>query len=140
MRALPAPGVWVLRFKWGPGAASPWRVLVGLVVTAVTFVVAFICPRRGFYLPPGGSYLPSGAFVAIILTIAIVATTMVMMVMVVLPIDRSMDDSTKIDRSVGEPSNEDRSINRYHVPPPTSLSPAGRSYRYIRYMMFDIGG
>ena len=59
---MPAPGVWVLRFKWGPGAASPWRVLAGLIVAAVTFVVAFICPRRGFYLPPGGLYLPSGAF------------------------------------------------------------------------------
>ena len=84
--------------------------------------------------------------IAIILTIAIVATTMVMMVMVVLPItlimvvmlltatmaiDRSIDESTKIDRSVDEPSNEDRSINRCHLnPPPTSLSPAGRSYRY----------
>ena len=83
--------------------------------------------------------------IAIILTIAIVATTMVMMVMVVLPItlsmvvmlltatmaiDRSIDESTKIDRSVDEPSNEDRSINRCHLnPPPTSLSPAGRSYR-----------
>ena len=62
--------------------------------------------------------------IAIILTIAIVATTMVMMVMVVLPIDRSIDDSTKIDRSVDEPNNEDRTINRCHLnppPPPTLL-------------------
>ena len=63
--------------------------------------------------------------IAIILTIAIVATTMVMMVMVVLPItfimvtiDQSIDESTKIDRSVDEPSNEDRSINRCHLNPP----------------------
>ena len=33
-----APGVRVSTLTWGPGAASPWRVDVDLVVAAVAFV------------------------------------------------------------------------------------------------------
>ena len=84
---------------------------------------------------------------AIIFTIAVAVTTMVMvvvllpattliMVMVLLTatmaIDRSIDESTKIDRSVGEPISEERPINRCHRNPtrqhmkkPKSRVPSG---------------
>ena len=80
--------------------------------------------------------------ITIIFTIAVAATTMVIMV-VLLPaitlimvmmlltatmaIDRSIDESTKIDRSVDEPKNEDRSIHRCHPNPPPNLLIARRA-------------
>ena len=71
--------------------------------------------------------------IAIILTIAIVATTMVMMVMVVLPItsiDQLTNQRRSIDQSMSQATKIDRLIDVISIPPPTSLSPAGRSYRY----------
>ena len=77
--------------------------------------------------------------IAIILTIAIVATTMVMVVLPItlimvvmlltatMAIDRSIDESTKIDRSVDEPRNEDRSTHRCHPNPPPNLLIARRA-------------
>ena len=70
---------------------------------------------------------------------AIVATTMVMMVMVLLPItsiDQLTNQRRSIDQSMNQAMKIDRLIDVISIPPQkTSLSPAGRSYRYDDMMM-----
>ena len=62
--------------------------------------------------------------IAIILTIAIVATTMVMMVMVVLPvtsIDQLTNQRRSIDQSMNQATKIDQLIDVIPIPPPNLL-------------------